>query len=159
MTSEDSLTKTSPDGRVRIDFDPTEMRMSHWINRPTITDLTSGRVIVSLGDGMWDAEEQWGEAGTFALSVRHYPDGAYAKTFLFDLDAATVRVADEAVSHPICDAKRVIETHFYARPRIASPAEPSKAKTTPRDLVLGIAIALLLVAAIAAVTYWSTGGR
>ncbi|MCB2065899.1 MAG: hypothetical protein KDE15_04570 [Erythrobacter sp.] len=152
----------SPDGTVRIDFDANEMRMSLWVENPTVRDLASGKVLFSLGWD-YDAAESWIGAHNFTLYVRHYPDGNGVLA-TFDLDAGTVRIDGEEGAVPLAGAEAAIEAALgrrYTAARAAAPvAAPSRgAKGGLLRLALFLLTALVLIAGIGAAAYWYTGGR
>jgi len=109
---EPDSTHISPDGRVRIDYRSEEMRMSHWIDVPYVTEVASGRRIFAPPSSMVSGHHEWGEDGHLRLYLRKYPDGGSGIGLTFDIDAGTVRVDGEEQSHPITDAGRIVDRHF-----------------------------------------------
>lgn len=66
-------TSTFLDGRLQILVEPSEMRMSHWIDNPRVVDTRTGRAILDLRGSLWDLLEV-AELGTsIVLRMRKYP--------------------------------------------------------------------------------------
>ncbi|MFO0760602.1 MAG: hypothetical protein U0359_29245 [Byssovorax sp.] len=63
-------------GRLRIDLDRSEMRMSHWIDCPRVIDTQTGRVLLDLHGSLWDLAEVKEEARSIRLVMRKYPGGS-----------------------------------------------------------------------------------
>lgn len=47
----------SPDGSLRVEFEESEYRMSHWVRSPRITDAAGREVLLDLWGGtLWDGQ-------------------------------------------------------------------------------------------------------
>ena len=144
----------SPDGRFRIEYAENEGRMSHWVSTPAVFDTTRDEMIFALGGFPWHGEEAWEADGRFTLVISQYPHGGYGLPLHFDADAMTVRIATDPQRHPIEQAQRLVEWHFQRRARLAPPpAPPPPRKADPKQVVLGLALGLLLIAMAAMGAY------
>lgn len=81
---------TYHDGRLEIRLTPREMRMSHWVHAPTVTDLETGRVLLDLSDGVWDLIRAVESPTELQLCLRRYPGDRPALTLV-------VRLADRSL--------------------------------------------------------------
>lgn len=64
---------TSPNGQYKVKFDEREMRMSHWVCCPRITDIKNDKILLDLWNTQWDGEVSFEDSGEIILSLRHYP--------------------------------------------------------------------------------------
>lgn len=115
---------TSPDGRIRIEYESHEMRMSHWIRVPHVFDVPSGRLIYKPESGIWDGEHEWGESGKVTLHIARYPDAGNRVSLHFDLHAGIVRLDGIENAAPITEANRIAQREFDRRDRTATSAAP-----------------------------------
>jgi len=63
-------TFTTPDGRLRVDFNEFPMRMSHIVCNPRVIFVPTGEVVLDLFDTLWDGSgDDWlyGDAGDDTL--------------------------------------------------------------------------------------------
>ena len=94
---------TSPDGNYRLVTDSTEFRMSLWVDRPRITDLRSGEMILDLTGTGWDVMNfKWKENGMLWMELRKYPGDCQSIAISLQLDAHLV-----TCPHFECDAGSV----------------------------------------------------
>ena len=64
----------SPDGNYKLETDSTEFRMSHWVDRPRVTDTHTGEIILNLSGTEWDMMNYaWKEDGRLWMELRRYP--------------------------------------------------------------------------------------
>jgi len=125
---------TSPDGRIRIEYRSEEMRMSHWVHAPSVTDLARRRVLLRPGGG-WSGHHTWLEDERFTLRIAKYPDAAHSLMLTFDPAAGTVQLND-GPPEPIERATRLAEDEFTRLRReeqaqlAALPPEPPSAQET-----------------------------
>ena len=64
----------SPTGRYAITIAAWEVRMSLWIESPTLTDTQSGEVLVSFRDPHWSLDSAvWRSESEVVLELRKYP--------------------------------------------------------------------------------------
>jgi hypothetical protein len=64
----------SPDGKYKLETDSIEFRMSHWVDRPRVSDLQTGEMILDLAGTEWDVMNfVWKEEGRLWLELRRYP--------------------------------------------------------------------------------------
>jgi hypothetical protein len=64
----------SPDGNYKLETDSTEFRMSLWVDRPRVSDLRTGEMILDLAGTEWDVMNyKWKEDGTLWMELRKYP--------------------------------------------------------------------------------------
>lgn len=76
---------TYHDGRLEIRLTPREMRMSHWVHAPTVTDLETGRVLLDLSDGLWDLMSVHEAEHRLDLRLCRYPGDHAALTLSITL--------------------------------------------------------------------------
>lgn len=63
-------------GRLKLETIPHEMRMSHWVYAPRLTDMQSGQVLLDLVGQCWDCQFAIERDNTFCLTLDGYPDRA-----------------------------------------------------------------------------------
>jgi len=63
-------------GRLKLETIPHEMRMSHWVYAPRLTDTQSGQVQLNLVGQCWDCQFAIERDDTFCLTLDGYPDRA-----------------------------------------------------------------------------------
>lgn len=65
----------SPDGNYTILISPTEMRMSHWVERPSLQDVRNNVVLFDLSNSLWSADTVvWAaDSQSVTLEMRVYP--------------------------------------------------------------------------------------
>lgn len=68
--------------RYQLETLPQEMRMSHWIQAPTLTDVSSGEVLLDLSDDIWDLRAAQAHETGIQLSMARYPDGQHTLTLM-----------------------------------------------------------------------------
>jgi hypothetical protein len=95
----------SPDGRFDLITAATEMKMSHWIEIPTLVEVKSGRIFFALGL-QWSADVvTWSDdSRVVTIQLRKYPGDVPGVTLAADLlsgDAHfTTRAGDETTEIP-----------------------------------------------------------
>lgn len=62
-------------GRYKLELIPDEMRMSHWINAPVLTETQSGKIILDLSGDIWDLRSAQESNASILFSLARYPDG------------------------------------------------------------------------------------
>lgn len=60
-------------GQIGITTSAVEMRMSHWVHSPVVTDLVSREVLLDLSDSLWDLMSINASRSSVDLSLRKYP--------------------------------------------------------------------------------------
>ncbi len=77
----------SPNGRYRLDIFSHEVRISHWIDCPSLFDCTVEKYIFSTGQH-WDASNvKWSDDGNvLKLDLRHYGQDYSLITATLELD-------------------------------------------------------------------------
>ena len=64
----------SPNGQHTIRFDSYEMRMSHWIDQPSLIRVSDNACLFSISTDDWSAwEVRWLDESTVTLLMRKYP--------------------------------------------------------------------------------------
>lgn len=65
----------SPNQRYQVELHTFEMRMSHWVSAPCLSESASGQALLDLSQTLWHAEDvKWDESGEqVTLQLRHYP--------------------------------------------------------------------------------------
>jgi hypothetical protein len=85
----------SPDGRIRISFSCSEMRMSHWICTPVI-QVDGATILDMTAEFGWDAEAKFDEDGkTINMYLRKYPGDKPGFDVRIDTDLLTVAFLEE----------------------------------------------------------------
>ena len=65
--------------------------MSLWVDRPRVTDLRSGELILDLSGSEWDVMNfKWKENGTLWMELRKYPGDCNSIAVTLQLDARRV---------------------------------------------------------------------
>ncbi|WP_128547830.1 hypothetical protein [Larkinella soli] len=83
----------SPACTYRIVFDVFEVRMSHWIEEPSIYRVADGALLFDLKGDVWSADRiVWHSDSVVEMQVRKYP-GRVSCTLTLDLAAQTGRAA------------------------------------------------------------------
>jgi hypothetical protein len=85
----------SPGGRYSIAIAPWEVRMSLWIESPTLTDTETGEVLLSFRDPHWSLDSaDWRSDSVVALELRKYPGNhtPVQVTATVDCEARTAEV-------------------------------------------------------------------
>lgn len=68
------LRSTSPRGEYIVTVSSWEVRMSLWIDTPTLTNRTTGENLLSFNDPNWSLNEaRWIDDSTVVLRLRKYP--------------------------------------------------------------------------------------
>lgn len=65
----------SPDGTIRVDLDAVEWSNSHWVLSPRVIESASGRVVLDLWHGQWDASIGFSGRRSVNLDLSHYRGG------------------------------------------------------------------------------------
>jgi len=64
----------SPDRQYKVSFDSYEMRMSHWVDQPSLIRVRDNFCLFALDTDDWSAwEVSWLDDSTVALVLRKYP--------------------------------------------------------------------------------------
>ncbi|MFB2652990.1 hypothetical protein [Shewanella seohaensis] len=63
-------------GRFKLETIPHEIRMSHWVYAPRLTDTQSGQVLLDLVGQCWDCQSAIERDNTLCLTLDGYPDRA-----------------------------------------------------------------------------------
>jgi len=81
-------TFTTPDGRLRVDFNEFPMRMSHIVCNPRVIFVPTGEVVLDLFDTLWDGSVSADE-GRLRLELREYSGSQPSHTMIYDPDEGT----------------------------------------------------------------------
>jgi hypothetical protein len=65
----------APDGSLLVQLAAAEWSNSHWVDAPRVTEIATGRILLDLWDGDWDASVTFPRSRTVALSMRRYHFG------------------------------------------------------------------------------------
>ena len=65
--------KTYWGGEVEVCVEPREMRMSHWVYAPKVTDISADRVLLDLTGKLWDLIDVTETEDALDLRLRKYP--------------------------------------------------------------------------------------
>jgi hypothetical protein len=110
------VNSTSPDGNYRLETDSIEFRMSHWVDRPRLSNLHTGKTILDLGGTDWDVMNyKWKEDGTLWMELRKYPGDCESIAITLHLD--TRRVTCPYFECTAKDVERNLNK-FYKKHRI-----------------------------------------
>lgn len=64
----------SPNGQYKVRFDSYEVRMSHWIDQPSLIRVQDNVCLFALNKDDWSAwEVRWLDNSTVLLVIRKYP--------------------------------------------------------------------------------------
>lgn len=100
----------SPSGRFEITLASWDVRMSLWIDPPTLTDTTTGAVLLSFDDAHWSLNSAtWHSDTTVELRLRKYP-GSHAPPEVaatLDCVAHTARIDGAIV--PLTEVEPALE--------------------------------------------------
>jgi hypothetical protein len=89
----------SPDGGIRIDIDPSELGPNQWVHRPRVVETATGRILLDLLDGDWQADTAFPREGYVWLGLRRYHSPGYLFAE-FDLAAGVYRIALQSLDTP-----------------------------------------------------------
>ena len=68
------INSISPNGNYKLDTDSIEFRMSHWVDRPRLTDIQRGELILDLDGSEWDVMNfTWKPGDLLWMELRKYP--------------------------------------------------------------------------------------
>jgi hypothetical protein len=106
----------SPNGRYKLILDATEVRMSHWVERPWVCELTSGAILLDLSNTLWHVDAfRWSEDSShLTLAMRRYPGDGPDVSLEIDLGARTCQVKTWSVTEtPTLEAlPEWLETYY-----------------------------------------------
>ena len=110
-------TQMSPDGRIRVEWQVTEWRMSHSSRAPRLTETGTDRLLLDLWGDDWDASLTWLDAGVVQLDLRRYTQEGHC-TVLIDAHAGQWRIGNaSAPPQPLETVKHGLEQVFAAANR------------------------------------------
>lgn len=70
------IVAASPSGRYEVRSHAWEVRMSHWIESPSIVDQQASAVVYAPQDASWSLEQAgWESDSVVRLELRKYPGG------------------------------------------------------------------------------------
>lgn len=73
----------SPSGAYRFLIVPHEMRMSLWVEWPTLVDARSGQTLLKFSDSNWSLDDaEWLSDSSVRMCLRHYPGGHIPPQFI-----------------------------------------------------------------------------
>lgn len=113
----------SPNGRYKLILDATEVRMSHWVERPWVCEVSSGRILLDLSETLWHVDEfWWSEDSTLlTLSMRRYPGDGPEIQLEIDLQTCSCRAHSWAGVETLnVEALPVWLETYYQRGRLHS---------------------------------------
>lgn len=91
----------SPTGRYRISTSAWEVRMSLWIESPTIMDSSSGKALLSFRDPHWSLDSaEWLTESVVVLRMRKYPGNHQPPQVSATVDCAA-RTAEVGTAGPV----------------------------------------------------------
>ncbi|MBB3228357.1 hypothetical protein FHW69_002992 [Luteibacter sp. Sphag1AF] len=61
------------EGRLMVEVEPHEVRMSHWVYAPRVTDVHRGVLLIDLIGSPWDLMHVEESDGGIELTMRKYP--------------------------------------------------------------------------------------
>ena len=97
-------------GRYRLRTVPHEMKMSHWVYAPVLSDEREGHNILDLSNGAWDLIEATEDENKIILSMARYPDSNDKHQITLLLTESLVMVSGKA--YPISETKRVLNENI-----------------------------------------------
>ncbi len=110
----------SPDGRFCVVLHPVEMRMSHWVLRPTLE--AGGQRLLDLSDTLWSADHvEWSADGQMVtLRLRRYPGDKYGARVQVDpwrLSAIVEGESGEQAELPLAALEIWLEDYYKRSPK------------------------------------------
>jgi hypothetical protein len=113
-------TKPSPDGRYIVALVAEEMRMSHWLDLPILSEAAGKRRLLDLSDSMWSADSVvWrDDSRRVSLEMRRYPGDAPGVSVEIDVQTwmSRVRTPSAFTALPVTDLPDWLE-RWYASHR------------------------------------------
>lgn len=88
----DATTATSPDGTISVEFEPIEWYNNLWLSPPRVTDLSTGRIVLSLWGHDWDARVEYPRPRQVLLEGWRYNGGGVK--VLLDLANRTYQILE-----------------------------------------------------------------
>ncbi|CCN72826.1 hypothetical protein VIBNISFn118_660078 [Vibrio nigripulchritudo SFn118] len=85
-----------------------EVRMSHWIYTPFITEVASGEVLLCLEKSRWELYRCKESNGHIVLVLVRYPDRN--KKYSVEIDPISRTVTADNAVFPISNIKNVLDT-------------------------------------------------
>lgn len=157
----DASMPTSPDGTISVEFEPIEWYNNLWLSPPRVTDLSTGRIVLSLWGHDWDARVEYPRPRQVLLEGWRYNGGGVK--VLMDLANQTYQILEllnvegpfpvaplSQVKQDLIDAtfRSSVATHALAGhpPQLASPTMKIG---TGLVIVTGTIAAIVLLAILA----------
>ena len=94
-------------GKYKLETVSHEMRMSHWVFAPVLTDTQSGEILLDLSGGLWELRSAQESGASITLSLARYPDGI--KEYAVELLPQEKRALVLGVSYPLAELKAALE--------------------------------------------------
>lgn len=151
--------EVSPGRSVRVEYEVSEMRMSHWVRAPRVVRTSDGATIVDLWGTTWDGGARFGDDDTtVTLSLRCYPGDTEGFAVVVDTKAATFRFADEASGATPALPARVFLARLTAR-HVDRMIEKALADARARRATMADDVATRVVASLQALAEARREGR
>lgn len=126
----------SPGGHYVVDTAPWEVRMSLWIESPTVFDAQGG-VVFSFADSHWSLDKAtWRDEHVVDLLVRKYPGDHKPDDLLLSIDCAAGQAHFQGRALALHTVERTLEAaldwhHRVKRPPARAPATPLVSNLSP----------------------------
>ena len=86
------------DGKLRLEIEESEVRMSHWVNAPRLIMALTGDVLFDLTQSLWDIENAQETDGVLLLTLREYPGTHGSATLAVDPRSGALSVGAKQVA-------------------------------------------------------------
>ncbi len=157
----------SPDGLLQFEFDEFEMRMSHWVCNPRITEVKSGKVLLDLWGTQWDGEVSFEDGGKVVLCFRHYPGDIPGFSVHMDPQAAIFFFEDQPEQvEPLSNLRQSLDQRHSERKQLYQQAydsaTPATLTTRISSLWQKVQLVLLLMLSLIFIiggTWWVLSGE
>lgn len=121
----------SPDGLLKIEFDEFEMRASHWVCNPRITDIKNGKVLLDLWGTQWDGDASFENAGEVTFSFRHYPGDIPGFLVRINPQVSTFFFEDQPEQiEPLSVLRRRLDQRYSERKQLYRQPQNSAVRAT-----------------------------
>lgn len=115
----------SPDGRYTVLTDPWEIRMSLWIQTPSVVKADTGEVLFAFRDTLWSLNSAtWNDAHRVLLRLRKYPGGHDPGEVSAEIDCARRMARIDGIEAPLGELEQRLDARL-SWPAASPPPEPA----------------------------------
>ncbi|MFV0597070.1 hypothetical protein [Shewanella sp.] len=102
-------------GRFKLETIPHEMRMSHWMYAPRLTDMQSGQVLLDLIGQCWDCQSAIERDNALCLTLNGYPDRANWLELVFSPVTELVKLSGGNIGAKVLTAQECTPQELASR--------------------------------------------